>query len=318
MRSLAIILICLLAQITAAAPQKRCLYINSYHEGYAWSDGIRKALKAELQGVCILREERLDSKHHPEPAFLKRRARAIMQVVEDWKPDIVIASDDNSIRWVVQPWLRNSDIPVVFCGLNWSMEEYGLPYRNTTGMIEVAPIRPLFRQVKRIVRPARRALYIDTDNLTGHKDLERHQRVGSQIGIRVDGRLVHDMTEWMAALAAGQDYDFIILGSSSGIRGWAQDTAVQEMRRHNRRLVVTVYRWIMPLAHYGLVKLASEQGHWAGLTATTLLQGALEPSDIAVIANREWDVWTNPALIEANGIEIAEGLLEKAKQVKRP
>ena len=318
MRSLAIILFSLLAQIAVSAPQKRCLYINSYHTGYAWSDGIRKALQAELEGLCTLREEQLDSKHHPEPSFLKRRARAIMQVVKDWQPDLIIASDDNSIRWVVQPWLRDSDIPVVFCGLNWSMAEYGLPYRNTTGMIEVAPIRPLFRQVKRIVRPARQALYIDTDNLTGRKDLERHQRVGSQLGIQVDGRLVHDLSEWKAALAAGQDYDFIILGSSSGIRGWQAEAAARQVRRHNKRLVVTVYRWIMPLAHYGLVKLASEQGRWAGLPAATLLQGRLQPADIAVIANREWDVWTNPALMRTNDIDIPATLLDKAKQVPSP
>jgi len=206
MRSLAIILFCLMPQLVAAAPQKRCLYINAYHDGYAWSDGIRKALFEELHGVCTVREELLDSKLHPEPEFLKQRARAIMQVVRDWKPDIVIASDDNSIRWVVQPWLRNSGLPVVFCGLNWSMDEYELPYANTTGMIEVAPIRPLFRQVKRIVRPATHALYIDTDNLTGRKDLERHQRVGSQLGIQVDSRLVRNLAQWKAALAAGQDH----------------------------------------------------------------------------------------------------------------
>lgn len=297
---------------------RRCLYINSYHQGYAWSDVIGASLRHGLEGVCEVREERLDSKRHPQPDFQQARARAVMAVVKSWKPDIIIASDDNSIRWVVMPWLRGSDIPVVFCGLNWSMDEYELPYPNTTGMIEVAPIRPLFRQVSRIVLPARRALYIDTDNITGHKDLERHQRIGRQLDIRIDGRLVRSLDEWRQALAEAQDYDFIILGSSSGITGWDDALVEQEIVLHNRRLIVTAYRWIMRFAHYGLVKLASEQGEWAALTARTLLETPLKPSDIAVITNRKWDVWFNPALMRANDIRIPSRLLEKAKRVNVP
>ena len=56
----------------------------------------------------------------------------------------------------------------------------------------------------------------------------------------------------------------------------------------------------------------AEQGEWAGKVALKILDGAV-PITIPVIANRKWDLFLNPALIDAAGLELPAQLLSKGK-----
>ncbi|MGB5671457.1 MAG: hypothetical protein WBM71_12995, partial [Sedimenticolaceae bacterium] len=78
------------------------------------------------------------------------------------------------------------------------------------------------------------------------------------------------------------------------------------------RLTVTSHEWMMPVTMLGMTKVPEEQGEWAGRVALQLLDGV--PADsIPVIANRKWDLFLNPSLIEAAGLELPAQLLSKGK-----
>jgi ABC-type uncharacterized transport system substrate-binding protein len=293
----------------------KCLFVSSYHQGYAWSDGVEEGLRKALDGQCELQQFDMDTKRKKSETDKQRAAQEARLLIEDWKPDVVIAADDNAAKYLIQPFYKDDDTPFVFCGVNWSAEEYGFPYPNVTGMVEVAPIQPLLERAGEIVNPARRALYLGADTLTERKNLERFQRATDGLGIELDNRLVDSTEAWIAAYNGAQDTDFLILGSNSGINDWDAERVAAALAESSTRLTVTTHGWMMPYSMFGLTKVPQEQGAWAGEIAIEILRGT-EPGDIPIIANRKWDVWANGDLLSTAQIALPRHLKHKAKRVR--
>ncbi|MFQ5518963.1 MAG: hypothetical protein ACE5E3_03070, partial [Mariprofundus sp.] len=148
--SLFLMIVCM-ATAAHAVEAKQCLYINSYHAGYAWSDKIESAVKAELAGHCKVSVFQMDTKRNTSAAFGEQKALEAKALIESLKPDVVIASDDNASKYLIAPYYKNADIPFVFCGINWTAEPYGYPYSNATGMIEVSAIKAMLGKAREIV-----------------------------------------------------------------------------------------------------------------------------------------------------------------------
>ncbi|MES9937840.1 MAG: hypothetical protein ABW153_15445 [Sedimenticola sp.] len=256
----------------------------------------------------------MDTKRNKEQAYKERVGREVRDLVMEWKPDVVIASDDNAARYVIQAHFKDSPIPFVFCGVNWTAEEYGFPYSNVTGIIEVAPLHPMLRQAANLSGKTRGGFYIGADTLTEKKNLERMIGVGKELGIPVEGRLVGSLQEWMDTYTTAQSHDFIILGSHSGINDWSREAVRKFTLENTKRLSVTSHGWMMPFTLLGYTKVPEEHGEWAAKSAMAILNG-LSPTDIPIVSNRRWDLWLNTALLESSGVTIPRKLLRKAKRV---
>ncbi len=97
------------------------LIINSYHPGYAWTEGLEDAMVARLEqeypGVDIS-SEYLDWKHNPDPDKLALLLPVIAQRYGTRPPDIILTTDDAALDFVManrHDYFK--DIPVVFCGV---------------------------------------------------------------------------------------------------------------------------------------------------------------------------------------------------------
>lgn len=100
----------------ACAEKPKLLYINSYHQGYKWSDDIEKGLLKAL-GIKTLVEgtidasvsrinfriSRMDTKLNTSEASKQQAALAAKDIIDDWKPDVVVASDDNAAKYLIAP-----------------------------------------------------------------------------------------------------------------------------------------------------------------------------------------------------------------------
>ena len=64
-----------------------------------------------------------------------------------------------------------------------------------------------------------------------------------------------------------------------------------------------------------MAKLADEQGEWAGKVAALILSGT-SPSKIPVVANRRWNMFVNPRLLDKSGIRVSTEILQKAVKVE--
>src|SRR4030095_7532385 len=60
----------------------KCLFVSSYHQGYAWSDGVERGLRPVLQGHCELKQFDMDAKRHKEPEEITQKALEAKALIE--------------------------------------------------------------------------------------------------------------------------------------------------------------------------------------------------------------------------------------------
>jgi ABC-type uncharacterized transport system substrate-binding protein len=296
------------------AASKKCLFVSSYHQGYAHSDQIEAGLKDTLKQHCEIRQFDMDSKRRSATEQIQQSALAAKEIIETWQPDIVITADDIAVKYLIEPFYKNKQIPFVFSGLNWTAAEYGLPYENATGMIEVAPVGAMLDRVAGIVPEFRRAFYLGADALSEQKNLKRFQVAAAEKGFVLDHALVGSTDEWLETYGRAQEYDVVIIGNRHGINDWDHDRAVAGILKSTRRLSVTNHGWMMPYTILGMTKVSREQGEWAGKTAIRILNG--HPiSNIPVVPNRQRDIWINSKILSTSGVTLPQGVLRKGKKI---
>ena len=300
--------------LTASSGAGKCLYVSSYHRGYAWSDGVEQGLRKVLTGHCEIRQIDMDTKRNKSEEFKQSAASEVKHEIETWQPDVVIVSDDNAAKYVIKQYYRNADTPFVFSGVNWTVKEYGFPYNNVTGIIEVAPLKAMLTSAIKYSDGAKKATYLGADTLTEKKNLDRVTGVSRELGIELEGILVSSASEWKAQYRAAQDVDFIVMGSYSGISDWNKAEMAEFAVEHARKLTVTSHDWMMPFSTIGFTKIPQEHGEWAAQTAIEILNGK-SPPEIPIVANRDWDLWLNMAHLESTRITLPRKLVRKAKKV---
>jgi len=297
---------------SSSANAARCLFVSSYHPGYPWADGIEQGVRSTLAGHCEIKQFDMDTKRQQDEHIIQSKAKEIHRFIEQWKPDVIITADDNAAKYLVVPYLKNTTIPVVFCGLNWTVDEYGFPASNITGMIEVAPIREVFNKIRDILPSARTGYYLGADTLTEHKSYERFARYAREHRLTLVRRLSQTQKDWKRNYIEAQQANFIILGTESGIKNWDDDQALQIVKQHGHTLSITVYDWLIKFAAIGMHKLPEEHGQWAALAALAILDGT-PPSDIPVIPNQNWDMVINPSILNQVSSPIPEYLWYQGK-----
>lgn len=292
---------------------KKCLFLSSYHQGYAWADGIERGVKSVLEGKCEIRQINMDTKRNHSLAYLQKTGLEVKAVIEAWQPDVVIAADDNASKYVVMPYFKDSDIPFVFCGINWSVREYGYPYSNVTGMIEVDPILSIFKAIQETVSRPKQGVYIGANTLTEHKSFARFKRTAEQRGYQLLPRFADSQDEWNQAFIDAQASDFIILGTKSGVVDWQDDVAYQVVSKHGGKTSITNYEWMTKFALMGMTKVPEEHGEWAAEAALEILKGT-PPSQIPIIPSRRWDMYVNYDLMQIYDIEVPQSIMDKSKK----
>ena len=311
--SIALLYLVSTAVIATTGQDDRCFFVSSYHKGYAWSDGLEKGLRAVLAGKCDVKQFNMDTKRRKDEASIRKAVEKARQLIADWDPDVVIAADDNAAKYLIKPFYREQGPPFVFCGVNWSVEEYGIPSSNVTGMIEVAPIQPMFEKAETLLNGLRNAFYIGAKTLTEEKNLARIIQVANKMDIALDHRLVESTAQWLKAYDDAQYTDLIIIGNSAGMAEWDPESVTKNIVKKTSKLSVTNNGWMMPVTMLGFTIVPEEHGEWAGKVALSILEGK-DPASIPVITNRKWDLWVNEHLLEAAGINLPSTLIKKAKK----
>lgn len=289
-----------------------CLFVSSYHSGYDWSDGVERGLHSTLDGKCTITSFNMDAKRNTSEAHARAAALQAKALIEELKPDVVIAADDIAAKYLIVPYYKNVALPIVFCGVNWTVEQYGFPFSNVTGMIEVAAVTPLFQKSRAIVGKIRHATYIGANTFTETKNLAYFQKAAKEMNVTLDSKLSSTANEWIASYRAAQKSELIIIGSNAGIRDWDEATILAAIEPGSKKLSVTNHGWMMPYAMFGMTKVPEEQGEWAGQIAIEIIKGT-DPADIPIIPNRKFDFIINKNLLTTANIAIPEFIKLKAR-----
>ncbi len=311
--ALAAALLLPLAAAAASPEGKKVLFVNSYHQGYPWSDGEEAGARQALAGSGVkLDFYRMDTKQHGDEKWLKDQIQKVKAYVDEHKPDVVIVSDDNATKAMVQHF-KNVSLPWVFCGVNWDASVYGLPFKNATGMNEVALTTQLIDSLKSYAKGSRVAfLTVDTET---ERTEGRYYKNQLKLTF-VAEKYVKTFADWKESFKKMQgEVDVLLLGNFAGINDWNEAAAAAFAAENTKIPSGGMYDFMMPYAMLGMTKIAEEQGIWAGKTALAILKGA-SPSSIPVAANKEAKLYLNVKLASKAGVVFKPDLVKKAEILK--
>lgn len=292
---------------------KKILYIDSYHEGYAWSDGITNGIKEILKETGVeLKVHRMDTKNNPSEDFKKQAGIQAKTVIEKFKPDVVILSDDNAVKYVLVEFYKNVSLPFVYNGLNWDSSIYGLPYKNTAGMVEIALTNQLIDKLKQYAKGERMG-YLSADTETERKNLENYNQL-LKLNF-TQNAFVKNFAEWENAFKKMQEeVDILIFENNAGISDWNDEEAEKFALENSKIPSGTLNDWIMKTVLIGYTKVPGEQGEYSAQTALKILDG-ISPTVIPEMTNKKGDLMLNLKIAKKLNLAFTPAMIRAAKTI---
>lgn len=292
---------------------KLVVYVNSYHDGFEWSDDIQKGINETFSDEpIILYTYYMDTINNPDESFKLDSAKKANIFIESLKPDLIITSDDNAFKYLIGPYYKNSDIPVVFCGINWNVDSYiDMPFNNTAGMVEVVLIDKAIDQI---------LPYVDGNEI-GYLTFDRYsersnaQNFKDELNINlVEEHFVTNYSQWKDSFLALQDsVDILILGLFEGIDNFNDTDAKMFIDSNVRIPIVVEHSWMIDYALISYSKIGEEQGIFAAKTALDILFNSIDVQDIPIVKNKEGDIFLNLHMADKLNISFSPNILRVAK-----
>jgi ABC-type uncharacterized transport system substrate-binding protein len=292
---------------------KKVLFVDSYHQGYPWSDGIESGVHEVLDESGVeLKIIRLDTKNNTDEAFGVAAGLDAKSEIEAFNPDVVIACDDNAQKYLVVPHFKGTDIPFVFCGVNWDASDYGYPADNVTGMIEVELPDQLVNILKGYT-DGERVGYLTIDTETERKVVDTYNE--RFFDSQLTPYWVTNQDEFKNAfIQAQEEVDILFMGNNAGSPSW-DEAEMQKFILENTSIPTgSINDW---MAHYSLLTLAksaNEQGQWAAQTALNIIDGTAV-TDIEISENKKGNVIVNLEIADRLSIVFAPSLLKNAEMI---
>jgi hypothetical protein len=266
------------ASFSWAAPDpalkgKKVLHIDSYHDGYKWSEDIAKGIAKVFNGTGVeLKRFTMDTKRHGKEEEKKEAGKKARDMIESFKPDLVITSDDNAVKYVQVEYYKDSKIPFIFCGVNWDASKYGLPNKTSTGMIEVDYFQEVYDNLRRFAKGDKIG-YIGGDNETDRttsqmmKDKFLHEKLAKIY-------LVKNYEDFKVQYKKAQtEVDMLYFNNTGAILGWNNEDGGKFVLKEGKIPSGSNSLDPPPFVLMTLGKYGGEQGEWAAKAGLKVLKG---------------------------------------------
>ncbi|THB63564.1 MAG: PAS domain S-box protein [Desulfovibrio sp.] len=293
---------------------QQVLVLHSYHVGFRWTDNVMQGVDSvfadwEAQDL-ELHVEYMDSKRHPpEVVFPKLWAlyAAKYSVRTGNQPDVIITSDDNALRFILEYGiLLFPDVPVVFCGVNHFQDEMLVGRDSITGVLEDFDILSTVELIHDL-HPNATTLAVITDSTpTGKLNLEKFQALAPEFPEALHVLELSDMTtqELLNALEElGPDTAILNLSFFRDREGRAYST-VEGNRVITGATELPVYScWDFYMGGTGVIGGKVVSGRQQGIEAATMALDILKGADVRDIPIMRTSpnvyIFDYPALAEA-------------------
>ena len=292
------------------AEKHKILYIDSYHQGYIWSADIASGINSILAGRqdVELKIFQMDTKRNQSENFKKTAAIKAKNLIVSWKPDVVIASDDNASKYLIVPYFKGGELPFVFCGLNWDADIYGFPARNVTGMIEVALYSSTINILKKFSK-GHNIGYLASDTVSERKELENIiKRFNEKFNVRLSKTFDELKRDF---LSLQETSDMILIQECRSVKDFNHRHMVEFIEINTSIPTGSMQRYLI---HYALItfsKIGEEQGEYAAKTALEILAGK-SPQQIPIVSNKKSKIYLNMKLAKKLEIKFPMELIRNA------
>lgn len=296
----------------------RILFINSYHRGYSWSDGIEDGLRERLEASgrkIELSIEYLDSRRFAYGTQIEPLAQAMEAKYASYRPDLIVVSDNAAFDFAIRYRERLfSGLPIVFCGYNNFRPEVIAGISNITGVNEEISIEDAVAMALKIhPRTRTLAFIVSTADASSKRIAEvAEQAVFPELRKRFDVVVLKDASidKIRRALAALPKESLLFLSGQVSDQGFGRALTPAE----NGRLISAVSPfpaytfWDFHLGSGvlgGHIITGPEQGHKAAEIALRILDGTPADSIPVVMTTPTRDVFEYPVM-ERFGVSFAD------------
>lgn len=298
------------------------LVINSYNVDYSWTRDVNEGLKKVLteKGAYNIRWHYMDTKNNPSESHRQRAGLLARRVVDEIKPNIIIAVDEDAQEYVAKYYIDQPGIDIVYSGVNGFPEAYGYDKAsNVTGILERLPLVGVRDTLLEILKSNPgvseiKLMHLSDDSGTVQADDEFIHNYGkSWEPIKLQPSvLVHKYSEWKkAVLNAEQEANCLLISN------------YRKIYDDNDKLVpaIDVMKWTIenskvPIvgvngftvedgAKFAVATSPFEQGEVAAKMAMEILKGK-KASEIPVTQTKQFIIymrgkfeWVLPAIYEA-------------------
>lgn len=248
------------ASVLPHSDSLRIMIIDSYHRGYSWAmdthEGLLETLLAlgyldNADQISTLQKEDavnssktqlrvlwLDAKRKSDKPSMENNAIKLFATAKAFNPDLIFLGDDNAARDVGKMFL-DTEIPLVFWGLNNSPVKYGLvdsavsPGHNATGVYQSGYYTESLKLLKKIVPGARTFAILSDATVTGrshYKQIEYLARKGVLPFTLVESVSTNNFETWkQKALELQKKVDVFFVAQYSGLTDTAGNYVSNDM-----------------------------------------------------------------------------------------
>ena len=155
------------------APRIEVLVLNSYHDGFNWSDsvlnGIRRTYEVASADVDLVIEH-MDTKRHHDLAHFALLHDYHLRKYADRHFNVVMAVDNNALEYVLDHRAELfPGVPVVFCGINGFTPDLLRGQKNIAGVAEQGDWDATIRVALDLHPTVRRIVVIDAATVTSDR-----------------------------------------------------------------------------------------------------------------------------------------------------
>jgi len=300
----------------------RILVVQSYFNDYSWTRdidaGIRRALNNPT--AYTVRWHYLDLKRHTDEPFRKRAANSAIKVIEDWKPDVILAVNDAAQQYVAKNYVNHPTIKIVYAAINGEPSKYGYDKaNNVTGIVERKALVALRETMIEVAKAkgiaADKVRFINigdrSDSILAN---ERYILEQDWAPIKlVDSKLVASFDEWKkVVIDAEKTADFIIFANYRNLlktpgkaKNFVSAKTVMEWTEKNSVAIPLGMQGfnVEDGAPISVGPSPLEQGEISGDMAEAIILGKA-PKDIPTESTRQYVVYMSESKLKARKLTI--------------
>lgn len=147
------------------------LILNSYNQGFKWTDDIVAAVTSTMSAKLKKIEfslEYMDTKRYVDRQLNELLLQTLALKYQRLQPDIIITSDDNALDFMQQHHQTLfPDVPVVFCGVNNVQDALSVDREYFTGLVETLDISANIDLVRHLLPKINEIVIVSDGTSTG-------------------------------------------------------------------------------------------------------------------------------------------------------
>lgn len=304
--------------------QPRILILQSYDANYSWTRDIDIGIKRVLDGNLHykLQWHYMDTKKHPDKDFKERAGMLAVHEIESYRPDVIIAVDDDAQKYAVQTYANDRHITIIFAGINGpDVKPYGYDKAsNVTGIYERKPLNSLRGALAELRytdgrRLGKRIYIIGDQSDSVIEDSKEIESVDWSPFKLVDLKMTSTYDEWKSAVGeASAKADVIVLANfqnvlrTRGEKTFVPPAEIVQWAEANSLIPVVGMGGYMVEAGGMLAIGASgfEQGDVIARMAVKILDEGVAAKDIPQVMPRQYLVYLRQAGMEKHQLGLPD------------